>query len=153
MRIIAAAALLALLVSCGEGDGSPAAPPEKDEVVVVPPTKAPEPAPKEETEKPPEPPPKEAPEPPPKKEPEKPKGPPPVPFEKREGPAGKSTVAGLYACPVEGCTFKSARKETCLKHADTTLKELWFVCPKCKKEQIEAGKCAACGAETVRTLK
>ena len=72
---------------------------------------------------------------------------------KPSGAVGKSAVAALYACPKEGCTYTEAKKNTCLKHADTTLVEQWFVCAACSKKEPAAGKCPGCGAELKRTLQ
>ena len=76
-----------------------------------------------------------------------------APAHKPSGAVGKSAVAALYACPKEGCTYTEAKKNTCLKHADTTLVEQWFTCAACSKKEPVAGKCAGCGADLKRTLQ
>lgn len=77
----------------------------------------------------------------------------PATTHKSSGAVGKSAVAALFACPKEGCTYTEAKKNTCLKHADTTLVEQWFTCAACSKKEPVAGKCAGCGADLKRTLQ
>ena len=72
---------------------------------------------------------------------------------KSSGTVGKSAVGGLFACPKEGCPYTEPKKNTCLTHADTTLKEQWFVCSACSKKEPAAGKCAGCGSDLKRTLQ
>ncbi len=69
------------------------------------------------------------------------------------GEVGKSSLAPTYACPKEGCKFTSARKEKCLPHPDTDLKELWYVCAKDGVSQTTPGKCAKCGGDLARELR
>ncbi len=69
------------------------------------------------------------------------------------GEVGKSSVAALYACPKEGCTFTDARKGRCLPHPDVDLKEQWFVCEKCPAKEPVAGKCAKCQGALSRKLQ
>jgi hypothetical protein len=69
------------------------------------------------------------------------------------GEVGKSAVAPRWACPVEGCDFTDARKDKCLKHADTDLKEQWFACAACGVKEPVEGKCAKCGTALKRTLQ
>ncbi len=69
------------------------------------------------------------------------------------GDVGKSNLAPTYACPKDGCTFTSARKEKCLPHPDTDLKELWFACAKDGVSQTSPGKCGKCGGALARDLR
>jgi hypothetical protein len=69
------------------------------------------------------------------------------------GEVGKSNLAPTYACPREGCTFTSARKEKCLPHPDTDLKEVWYTCAQDGVRQTTPGKCAKCGGNLGRELK
>lgn len=78
--------------------------------------------------------------------------PPPAP-PRPPGEVGKSALSAVWACPKEGCTFTDPRRGTCFKHADTQLKEQWFVCAKCSVSEPVAGKCSKCGGALARTLK
>ena len=71
------------------------------------------------------------------------------------GKAGESKMAPTYACPEDGCTFTDPAGEdkTCIKHGSTKLKELWYTCDKCSKEDVKQGKCEGCGGDLKRTLK
>jgi len=69
------------------------------------------------------------------------------------GDVGKSNLAPTYACPKEGCKYTSARKEKCLKHEDTDLKEVWYTCAKDAAGQTAPGKCAKCGGDLARELR
>jgi hypothetical protein len=69
------------------------------------------------------------------------------------GDVGKSNLAPTYACPKEGCKFTSARKEKCLPHPDTDLKEAWYVCAKDGVSQTSPGKCGKCSGDLARELR
>ena len=90
---------------------------------------------------------------PPIMEPPKPKPPAPVETTKPAGPVGKTAVAASFACPQEGCTVTFPSKGACLKHADTQMKEQWFICAKDSVKEPVPGKCAKCGADLTRTLQ
>ncbi len=64
---------------------------------------------------------------------------------KATGEVGQSSLAPTYACPQEGCKFTSARKEKCITHADTDLKEQWYVCAQDNVRRTSPGKCGTCG--------
>jgi hypothetical protein len=66
---------------------------------------------------------------------------------------GKTSVAAVFACPKEGCSITFPSKGPCLKHADTPMKEQWFVCAKDSVKEPVAGKCPKCGADLARTLQ
>jgi hypothetical protein len=69
------------------------------------------------------------------------------------GEVGKSVVAAVYACPVDGCKITFPSKNVCAVHKDKDLKLQLFVCGACKVEAAQAGKCAQCGADLKRELR
>lgn len=69
------------------------------------------------------------------------------------GSAGKTAVSVSYACPVAGCKYTSGKRETCLTHPETNLKERWYACSMGCEEKPEPGKCGKCGMELQVKLK
>lgn len=133
MKNACVAAVLAFLIGCGDDE-----PKSTAKVNPPPPTAIPK-------------------APPP--EPPKPPPPPPAPSpslnepRKATGDVGKSAIAPVWACPEPGCKYTEAKKNTCLTHPQTTLKEQWFVCAKDSVNEPVPGKCSKCGAELSKTLK
>ncbi len=69
------------------------------------------------------------------------------------GDAGKSAVGAIWVCPKPGCKYWEAKKNTCLTHGDTQLKERWYVCAACKVEQPAEGKCSKCASDLKPELR
>lgn len=67
------------------------------------------------------------------------------------GGGAVSTLSPTYVCPKEGCRFTSGRKEKCLSHPDTDLREQWFVCA-CGEKDVKEGRCPKCDKALARQL-